>query len=249
MRKSPVAKPVSLLAFDLVPGTILASKYTVIECLGKGWEGEVYLVKERSTGIERSVKLFFPRRNLRNRTVRRCAQKLHRLRSCPILIQYHTQEKITLEGQAVTLLVSDFVEGDPLSLFLKRQPGCRLDYFQGLHLLHDLAVGLEPMHNAHEYHGDLHDENIIIRRRGISFEVRLLDMFNQGRPSPLRIRQDVHDLIRLFYEAIGGQRFYARHPQEIKDICCGLKKTLIDRKFQNAGQLRWYLEEMEWFTR
>lgn len=234
------------MSFDLTPGELLAQKYRVVECLGKGWEGEVYLVRERSTGIERSVKLFFPRRNPSNRTVRQYALKLHRLRGCPILIQYHTQEKITHQGQDVTLLVSDYVEGEPLSEFLKGQPGRRLDYFQGLHLLHDLAVGIEPMHNRREYHGDLHDENIIIHRLGISFEVRLLDMFNKGRPSAKKIRQDVHDLIRIFYDAIGGPRFYPGHPPEVKAICCGLKKSLIDRKFQNASQLRQYLEEMVW---
>ena len=238
-----------LYAFDFEEGDILAEKYVVVERLGQGWEGAVYLVRERSTGIERSLKLFFPQRNPGNRTVRRYAMKLHKLRSCPILIQYHTQEKIEHEGRTVTLLVSDYVEGEPLSEFLKRQPGRRLGFFQGLHLLHDLAVGLEPIHAKGEYHGDIHDDNIIIRRRGLSYEIRLLDMYNLGKSGPSKARIDVHDMIRVFYDAMGGRRFYASHPAEIKGICCGLKKTLIDRKYRTAGQLRRYLETMEWHTR
>lgn len=241
--------PRHLKAFDLEPGTLVAESYVVIERLGGGWEGEVYLVRERSTGIERTMKLFFPQRNPANRTVRLYAQKLHKLRGCPILIRYHHQEKVDHAGQTVTLLVSDYVEGEPLCEFLKRQPGRRLGFFQGLHLLHDLAVGLEPIHERREYHGDIHDENIIIRRRGLSFEVRLLDMYNLGRPGAATIRQDVHDMIRVFYDSMGGKRFYAGHPQEIKSICCGLKKSLIDRKYRNAGQLRRYLENMDWHTR
>ena len=84
-------------SFDLEPGTVLAGKFTVVEHLGQGWQGEVYLVRERSTGIERSLKIFYPQRNIGNRTVRQYAQKLHRMRGCPVLIRYHAQESIVLE--------------------------------------------------------------------------------------------------------------------------------------------------------
>ena len=77
--------------FDLYPGRILARKYEVISLLGTGWEGEVYKVRESATGIERAAKFFFPQRNPRDRTVNFYAKKLHKLRHCPILIQYHTQ--------------------------------------------------------------------------------------------------------------------------------------------------------------
>jgi hypothetical protein len=142
--------------------------------------------------------------------------------------------------------VSDFVEGQPLSEFLKYQPGRRLTPFQGLHLLHALAAGIEPIHNLREYHGDIHDENIVIQRFGIGFDLKLLDMFHWGSPRPENLQDDVCDMIRVFYDAIGGQRHYAKHPPEIKAICCGLKRSLILRKFKTAGQLRQYLEIMQW---
>lgn len=239
---------VRIKSFDLEPDSILAGKYIVQNRLGHGWEGEVYLVKERSTGIERSAKLFFPQRNPSNRTVRFYAKKLHKLRDCSILIQYHTQEQITCCGMPVMMLVSDYVEGELLSEFLKRQPGRRLDWFQGIHLLHKLTSGVETIHDMGEYHGDLHDENIIINRYGTSFDLKLLDMFHWGRPSARVIREDVRDLVRLFYDAIGGQPRYAQHPPEIKAICCGLKAGLIERKFVTAGELRRYIETIEWVT-
>ena len=46
--------------FNLTPGRVLARKYEVIHQLGAGWEGEVYLLRELSTGIERTAKLFSP---------------------------------------------------------------------------------------------------------------------------------------------------------------------------------------------
>ncbi len=233
--------------FNLKPSDVIAGKYEVIEKLGEGWEGEVYRVKERMIGVERAAKLFYPLRHNGNRSPRFYARKLHKLRHCPILIQYHTQERIIYRGISVTVLVSEYVEGELLYNFLKKQPGKRLAPFEALHLLYELASGVEIIHSSREYHGDLHDDNIIVRRQGLSFNVKLVDMYNWGAPSGDNIRDDVFDLIRIFYDSLGGSRTYYKQPQEIKSICCGLKKYLISRKFRTAGHLRKYLETMEWY--
>ncbi|MCO6413375.1 MAG: protein kinase [Thiogranum sp.] len=232
--------------FRLRPGQMLSRYYEVVEMLGSGWEGEVYLVRETSTGIERTAKLFFPERNRGDRTATRYARKLNTLRHCPIVIQYHTQMNITLKGVAVTMLISEFVEGELLSQFLARQPGRRLPPFQAVHLLHALARGMETIHAIGEYHGDLHSENVIIQRYGLSFDVKLVDMYHWGPPSPANIKEDVIDLVRLLYEAIGGRKHYAKQPAAIKSICCGLKRSMITRKFRSAGALRQHLEMIRW---
>jgi len=240
------AKAPRISSFKLSGGTLLAGKYEVVSRLGSGWEGEVYLVRECGTRIERTVKIFFPRRNLGNRALRFYARKLHKLRHCPIVIQYHTRDTFVFNGLPVSFLVSEFVEGELLSDFLKRQSGRRLNPFQGVHLLHALAVGIELIHNVGEYHGDLHTDNVIVLRYGLGFELKLLDMFSWGSPNAENIQHDVFDLIRIFYDALGGQRWYRRQPQEVKDICKGLKRSLIAREFRSAGQLCQYLEMMEW---
>ena len=58
--------------------------------------------------------------------------------------------------------------------------------------------------------------------------------------------RDVVDLIKLFYEMLGGQKHYAKLRPEIKAIICGQKQSLIFSKFRTAGKLREYLENMEW---
>ncbi len=242
---TPNASP-RITAFRFPSGTILAGKYEVLSQLGRGWEGEVYLVRECTTGIERAAKIWFPHRNKRNQTARFYAKKLHKLRHCPILIQYHTQETIDFDGQRVRFLVSEYVEGELLHKFVARQPGRRLSPFEALHLLHALAAGIEQIHNMREYHGDLHDENIIVRRRGIAFELKLVDMFHWGPASPENIHEDVLNLVRLFYDAVGGTKRYARQPPLVKDLCRGLKRSLILRKYRTAGQLRQYLETIQW---
>lgn len=232
--------------FNLQPGRVLARKYEIIDLLGAGWEGEVYLIREISTGIERTAKLFFPQRNQKNKSLNFYAKKLHELRHCPIVIHYNAQETITVQGQPVSFLISEYVEGELLSEFIKRQPGKRLTAFQGLHLLHSLSSGLECVHTMGEYHGDLHMGNIIVQRFGLSFELKILDFYQWKAPRKENIRDDTVDMVRILYDAIGGKKYYANQPQEIKDIICGLKKNLILKKFRSAGQLRQYLETMAW---
>jgi len=232
--------------FGLRDGQVIGHRYEVVTQLGSGWEGEVYLIRELATGIERTAKIFFPQRNPGNRTARQYATKLHKLRHCQVLIQYVTQEKILCRNESVTVLVSEYVEGEVLSEMLKRRSGGRLPVFEALHLLHALAAGMADIHNAREYHGDLHTDNIIVRRFGLGFEVKLIDMFVHPLPKRELIKEDICDLIRIFYDSLGGARHYAKQPKEVKAICCGLKKTLILKKYRTAAQLRDYLQTIEW---
>lgn len=232
--------------FRLKPGATIADKYQIIELLGAGWEGEVYLVNEMRTGIARTAKLFFPQRNPKDRTLKTYARKLHKLRQCPIVIHYHTMDSIDFHGREISVLISEYVEGELLSSFLKHQRGRRLNPFQALHLLHALTEGIEAIHAAREYHGDLHLDNIIVQRFGLGFELKLLDMFNWGAASGENYRNDIIDLVRVFYDVLGGAKMYSRQPPEVKEICCGLKRSLILKKFRTANQLRNYIETMEW---
>ncbi len=233
-------------AFDFPAGKVLRGKYEILTHLGAGWEGEVYLIRELSTGIERTAKFFFPQRNVRDRAAIFYAKKLHKLRQCPMVIQYYAQDTVNHLGVPITFLISEFVEGELLSSFLQRQPKRRLSPFQAVHLLHALAAGIESIHQLGEYHGDLHTDNIMVQRYGLGFELKLLDMFHWGAPRAEHIHDDVIDLVRLFYDALGGAKHYARQPIEVKAICSGLKRSLILKKFKTAGQLRAYLETMQW---
>jgi serine/threonine protein kinase len=233
-------------AFDFEPGRRLAGKYVFESLLGAGWEGEVYKVVETKTGIPRAAKVFFPQRNTADRAVKFYARKLHKLRDCPISIQYHSSETMRYRGTTLTCLIGEYVEGELLTKFVARQPGKRLLPFEALHLLHAIASGLEVIHGLREYHGDIHTDNVLVRRQGIRFAVKLVDLFHWGAASAANIREDVIQLVGLFHEVLGGAARYAKHPPEIKAICCGLRRDLIAKKFPTAGRLRTYLESFEW---
>lgn len=240
------ALKVVINAFDLAEGRKITGKYEVLSLLGAGWEGEVYKIREIRTGIERAAKLFFPQRNIGNKTAKIYARKLHKLRQVPILIQYHAEEILLVRKIPITVLISEYVEGDLLSEFLKGFPGQRLHPFQALHLLYALTCGIEEIHLLNETHGDLHTNNIIVNRFGLEFEIKLLDLFNGPIAKKETRHQDICELIRIFYDTLGGAKKYPKMPGTVKEICCGLKRSLILDRFRTISHLREHLENLDW---
>ena len=225
---------------------MLTSKYRVIEQLGAGYEGEVYKIEELSTGITRAAKVYYPHRNPKGRAIRQLARKLHKLRDCPILIQYHNQETITVRRMPIAVMISEYIEGEPLTDFLARLPGKHLLPFQACHLLYALIDGVKDIHQLREYHGDLHTSNIIVHRYGLGFTLKLIDFYHWDTPQKENIREDIVDTIKIFYDALGGAKRYAKQPDAVKYICCGLKRGLILKKFPTAMSLKDHLTSMRW---
>lgn len=232
--------------FDFPPGRVVAGKYQVERPLGSGWEGEVYVIVERATGIRRAAKFYYPHRDPMGKAAIVYARKLDALRHCPILMQYHHQEIAYVKRRKVTVVISELVEGQKLSDFLASQPGQRLSSFEALHVLYVLARGIAPIHARGEYHGDIHDDNIMIRREGIGFEVKLLDFFDLGRPTRGKIQKDVLNLVQVFHSLVGGRKHYAKQPQVVKDVVRGLKDSLILERFNDAGDIQRHLEALKW---
>src|SRR5947199_1699833 len=212
--------------FDFSAGRTVAGKYVIEHPLGSGWEGEVYVITEKLTGIRRAAKFYYPHRDPMGKSAIAYARKLDALRHCPILMQYHHQEIASVKRKKVTVVISELVEGEKLSEFLHRQPRHKLSTFEALHVLHTLARGIAPIHARGEYHGDIHDDNIMIRRQGISFDVKLLDFFDLGAPARSKIRKDVLNLVEVFHATVGGRKHYAEQPKVVKDIIRGLKDSL-----------------------
>lgn len=228
--------------YKLQKGRLLGKQYIIQEFLGNGWQGEVYKIEEVGTGIVRAAKLFYKREEFEKLPHISYAQRLNQLKTCPIVIQYHHHDIVRLKGENVHYLVSDYVDGEILEDYLGKQPQKRLQPFEALHLLYALVLGVEQIHFLKEYHGDIHSGNVIVKRRGLHFDVRLIDLLNLGKATRVRILEDVHALIDLFYEMLGGAKYYQKMPAYIKQIICGRKRQLIAKKFKTAAELRTYLD-------
>src|SRR3954451_16233695 len=132
--------------FDFTPGRKIAGKYEIERALGSGWEGEVYAIRERTTGISRAAKFYYPHRDPTGKAAIAYARKLDALRHCPILMQYHHQEIASVRKRKVQVVISELVEGEKLSEFLNRQHKHRLPTFEALNVLYVLARGIAPIH-------------------------------------------------------------------------------------------------------
>src|SRR5690242_4923292 len=111
--------------FDLIPNKLLGRHYRILEFLGNGWEGEVYKVEERQTGVIRAAKLFYDRNGSIEAPHISYAKRLYNLRFCPIVIQYHHQDIAYINQRKINFLVSDFVSGEVLSQYIKKQRSSR----------------------------------------------------------------------------------------------------------------------------
>lgn len=232
-----------IAAFDFEEGKILSSKYEVVSKLGGGYEGEVYLVRELGTGIERAAKFFYPKHQWNTRTIQAYAKKLHKLRSCNSLIKYISKETLKYKNHEITYLLSEFVEGMTLTEYLKTYHPKGMPFYQALHLMYALVKATEELHLKKESHGDIHEDNIIMQKKGLHYELKLIDVFHKRRGS---VQADVIYLCQLLHLISGGPKKYAGQPPIIKSICLGLKQGLIRRKFKNSTMLRVYLENTPW---
>jgi serine/threonine protein kinase len=237
-----VHRAVKNTSFDSQPGQRIGGKYHIEAFLGGGLQGEVYRVLELHTRVRRAAKLFFPQQNHGGRAARNYAQRLDRLRDCPIVVQYHHAEEVRINGIDVTCLLSEYVDCILLYDFIARHTGSHLPAFKALHVLYPLVCGLEQIHRHREYHGDIHPWNILVRPRGIFFDIKLIDFHNLGRPTAEHRRDDIIDVVRLLYTMVGDRSRYARQPPAIKAICRGMRPSLILEAFPTAAHLRRRLE-------
>jgi hypothetical protein len=113
-------------------------------------------------------------------------------------------------------------------------------------VLYTLAKGIAPIHLRGEYHGDIHDENIMIRRAGIGFDVKLLDFFDLGKPTRSKIHKDVLNLIQVFYTIVGGREKYGHQPKVVKEHHPRPERLLILSRFQSAADIQHHLETLQW---
>lgn len=235
-------------SFNFLPGRKVGRRYVIERPLGRGSEGEVYQIRDLETGIPRAAKFYFPHRDPDRRLTVRHAQKLNALRHCPIVLQYHHSEVITAQRTPVVAMISELAEGERLEEWIQSHRGGRLHPFVAMHVFYALACGIESIHQAGEYHSDVHTENILVKPRGVSFDVKLIDFYDWGKPTRYKQQQDIIDSIRVFYDCLGGQRHYARQPDPIRYICAGLQRKRIQQRFPTMTDLRRHLERFEWHT-
>ncbi|MFN8555679.1 MAG: serine/threonine-protein kinase [Candidatus Obscuribacterales bacterium] len=142
----------------LSPGTMIATKYKVLACIGSGGMSDVYQAEQIFLGKEFALKLLAKQHHTES-AVRRFQQEARTAAQLkhPNLIEVHD---FGLHGDDQPFLVMDLVQGYTLAQLLKKSGSLSLDYVIALAL--QLCEGLQYAHLQGVVHRDIKPSNIMI---------------------------------------------------------------------------------------
>ena len=149
------------------PGTSLAGRYEIIEELGKGGMGEVYLAEDTNLKRQVAIKVLPQEFALDKERLARFDREARVLASLnhPNIATIYGLEKV--DGQQ--LLVMELVEGETLAERIKKGP---LSVEEALEVCRQIAEGLESAHEKGIIHRDLKPANLKVTLEG---KVKILD--------------------------------------------------------------------------
>jgi tRNA A-37 threonylcarbamoyl transferase component Bud32 len=154
-------------------GALLDGTYRVVELIGEGATGEVYLVEHIHIGRREAIKVLRPEVAADDRLAarfRREARAINRLRH-PNIIGIYDFGRLP-DGRLY--LTMEHASGETLDLLLRRHG--RLDVVRSLHLLHQLASAIDHAHSHGVVHRDLKPHNLVLVDAGTKHDVvKILD--------------------------------------------------------------------------
>jgi len=151
---------------DLLPGKSLGP-YTILELIGSGGMGEVYLAQDSRLGRRVALKLLPDHFVINEDRLRRFRQEARAASALnhPNIITIHEIG----EAETTHYIVTEFIEGETLRALLIRN---RIELARALDIATQTASALAAAHMAGIVHRDIKPENIMLRRDGY---VKVLD--------------------------------------------------------------------------
>jgi serine/threonine protein kinase len=149
---------------DPLLGRVLLERYRVLEAIGQGGMGAVYLAEQRMGQATRKVAIKALRRDLAWDA--QLTSRFHRESeiviqlSHPNIIQFHDFGEL---DDGTLIIVMEYIEGGTLQSLLK-QTGA-LEMARAEHLLEQIVGALEEAHRHGVVHRDLKPQNILISER------------------------------------------------------------------------------------
>ncbi len=156
-------------------GVVIDGTYRVLERLGAGAMGEVYLAEHLSLGRREAIKVLRPELSADQMLAarfRREARAINRLRHPNIVGIYDFGQ--LADGRFY--MTMEYAEGVSLEQLLDRSPSRRLPLPRALRLAHQLASAIEHAHAQGVVHRDLKPDNLIVAsERGKPDLLKILD--------------------------------------------------------------------------
>jgi len=153
---------------ELTRGTTLASRYEVIEELGKGGMGKVYRVEDKKIKEEVALKLIKPEIAADKKTIERFGNELKFARK----IAHRNVCKMydLSEAEGTHYITMEYVPGEDLKSFIRRAGP--LSAGKTIYIAKQVCDGLSEAHRLGVVHRDLKPQNVMIDKEG---NVRIMD--------------------------------------------------------------------------
>ena len=144
---------------DPLIGSVLGDRYQIVEPLGQGGMGSVYLAERLPDELEVAIKIVRPE-HIRNPTVQE--RFLREVRHTSSIQSRHVvrilDSGMSPDGRAY--MVMERLVGSSLTERMRRPPA--MSPLESLHVARDIARALQAAHKANVIHRDLKPDNIIL---------------------------------------------------------------------------------------
>ncbi len=210
---------------------VLAGKYRLLESLGSGGMGHVYLCEHLLLRRRVAIKVLPPTRPDDASTLERFQREARAIAALdhPNIVRCHDMDR----DNDLHFLVMEYIDGSSLQEIVKKHGP--MDILRACHYIRQAAVGLEHIHEAGLVHRDIKPGNLLLERDGL---IKILDMglarfFNddddditrkhdetvlgttdylapeQAIDSNVDIRADIYSLGATFYYLVAGRTPFA----------------------------------------
>ncbi|HEY4121005.1 MAG TPA: protein kinase, partial [Byssovorax sp.] len=163
------------MTLELKPGSVFASDYRVVQRLGEGGMGSVYIVEQVSTGARRALKLMLPHLAANEEARARFEREA---KVGYLIASDHVVQVIAAGVEAASgapWIAMELLEGDPLATLCRDAP---LPLDRARDVFEQLGHALAAAHAVDVVHRDLKPDNLHVgpgRRAGERLLLKVLD--------------------------------------------------------------------------